>query len=277
MCGHAFFVRGNLVILEKNADFNNHLRGERAVKAGQSEVLRRTYLLLCLYAIFAVLPASALALPRTYDAFYVINKGVLSLARVHVSLKPQSQPGVYRYQSSAEMIGLMSWFNKSRVHEYSILEWQGDTPRPLEYGYEETEGKKKKHAVHISFLWEKGTAHINIDDRQIRQSITPDILDRFSFQFMLTWNLRRGLPLRDYTILDEGQLKTYKIERLREESIRTPIGSFDTIAFARVSGDRKTVFWLAPKLDYLPVRIDTYKQDQHTLSMSLDEMHGLQP
>ena len=53
------------------------------------------------------------------------------------------------------------------------------------------------------------------------------------------------------------EVEARKFVRQGSESVKTNYGTFDTIkvAIKHDKPGRETIFWLAPKLDYLPVKV----------------------
>jgi hypothetical protein len=58
-------------------------------------------------------------------------------------------------------------------------------------------------------------------------------------------------------------LKQYRYQAQGEEAIDTPLGTFDTLRIQRRKDDQPADYtlWLAPALDYLPLRIVRRHQD----------------
>jgi len=57
-------------------------------------------------------------------------------------------------------------------------------------------------------------------------------------------------------VLEYRDIQTCRLHEVGREKLKTPAGEFDTVEVAHKDerGDRTTSFWLAPKLDHLPVQ-----------------------
>ena len=54
------------------------------------------------------------------------------------------------------------------------------------------------------------------------------------------------------------------------EVVKTPAGELDAIRVERVKDASKTtIFWVAPELGYIPVRVEQRKNDSEVLSIAL--------
>ncbi|WP_414450907.1 DUF3108 domain-containing protein [Burkholderia sp. 22PA0099] len=118
-------------------------------------------------------------------------------------------------------------------------------------------------------------ADIAIFNRQTRQIVftrTPDSLkladgtqDRFSLLMQLS-GLVHGAPdvykpgvAREFFVIDNNSGETWPIVTIGDETIRTATTSLETRHFRRLprrAGDTRRIdIWLAPSLDWLPVRL----------------------
>ena len=77
-------------------------------------------------------------------------------------------------------------------------------------------------------------------------------MDKLLYQLAIMHDLQNGRTPASYRIADGGGIKTYSFEKLGEEVVETPLGSFDTIKILRhkPGSSRKYVFWCAPDLEY---------------------------
>ena len=78
-----------------------------------------------------------------------------------------------------------------------------------------------------------------------------------------------------YRVADGGKLKTYVFRYRGQHSISTPFGDVDTLVMERTrsGATRKTTFWLAPSLDYLPVHIE-HREGNRLISMYIRAASG---
>ncbi|VVD95769.1 hypothetical protein PCA20602_01875 [Pandoraea capi] len=96
--------------------------------------------------------------------------------------------------------------------------------------------------------------------------LAPGAQDRFSVMMQLA-GYARGNPERytqvgvthEFTVVDTDSSEVWPVQYVGSETMRTPTGYVETRHFTRLprkSGDERRVdIWLAPSLDWLPVRV----------------------
>ena len=104
--------------------------------------------------------------------------------------------------------------------------------------------------------------------------LTAGICDRLLAQLAMSLDTLQGKPENDYSVLDHDKVQTYRFTRTGNASVNTPAGKYDTVEMTRHddSKNRVTTFWLAPKLDYLPVRIRQTEPGKATISLVLTDI-----
>ncbi|ENW79168.1 hypothetical protein F909_03495 [Acinetobacter sp. ANC 3929] len=97
----------------------------------------------------------------------------------------------------------------------------------------------KKDDTARSFAWQAGA------------------LDELNAELQVREDLKNNSLKTKYLIADAKALDERRFVKQGNESIKTPYGTFNTIkvVMQHDKPERNTVFWLAPKLDYLPVKM----------------------
>ena len=69
-------------------------------------------------------------------------------------------------------------------------------------------------------------------------------------------------------------MQIFRLHAAGKEKLKTSAGKFDTVEVARKDEkkNRTTTFWLAPKLDYLPVQMQQTEPGKATISLVLTEI-----
>jgi hypothetical protein len=90
-----------------------------------------------------------------------------------------------------------------------------------------------------------------------------------SFQFAMMLALQNGHEPGQLPMIDGQKIKLYDHTFLREERIKTPAGTFDTVVYrsARPESSREAIMWLAPKLGYLAVQVEQYRKGKKLFAM----------
>ncbi len=101
------------------------------------------------------------------------------------------------------------------------------------------------------------------------------MLDMLNLELQVREDIKHKQLKPSYLLADDKGIKKISFVNEGEEKVQTDAGDYDTIKIRLVqdSEKRKTYFWLAPKLDYLPVRVH---QDDGSLSydLSLTSYHS---
>ena len=203
---------------------------------------------------------SAGALPA-FEAEYLLYARNTKAARVTRSLA-RLDDGSYEYRSETKTVGLVSLFKKVHIVETSRLSVDGDLLKPAYYSYKRS-GYKKKRDVSIEFNRETNKIKNTINDDFWHMPLEPDVLDKLLYQLAIMRDLQDGRTPVSYRIADGGGIKTYSFEKLGEEVVETPLGSFNTIKMLRhkPGSSRKSVFWCAPDLEFLQVKVEHTEKD----------------
>lgn len=210
--------------------------------------------------LFAV-TATGGTLPERFTAIYIVKKGFMDIGEVKRTLTPQGN-GKYLFESVTSTTGMASWVVKGTITERSIWSLVNGMIQPQQYFYERTFGKGK--LVRLDFDWVKNSVTNNVGKNPWTMPLEPGTMDKLVYQIALMRDMAPGK--RDYTfkIADGGKLKTYQAVVLGEEITDTPLGKFPSIKITRVGDKRGTTLWCAPKLGYLPVRIEQTDDDEFT-------------
>lgn len=134
---------------------------------------------------------------------------------------------------------------------YGPAGWQS-----LSYRYREDGTKTKQGAQR--FDWQAMQASGDKEGRPWQLALSGPAYDQASYPLQLAHDLAAGKTAFDYELVHRGRLKHYHFERTGEEVLDTPAGKLNTVRLekpAKAGDDESTVIWLAPTLDYVPVRI----------------------
>lgn len=181
----------------------------------------------------------------------------------------------YEYRSETKTVGLVSLFRKLHITESSRLVAEGGLLKPVHYRYKRT-GHRKKRDVSIEFNWETGKIKNTINGDFWHLPIEPAVMDKLLYQLAIMYDLRNGKTPASYLVADGGGIKSYRFETLGEETVETPLGSFNAIKMVRhkPGSSRRSVFWCAPELGFLQVKVEHTEKDGSTTVAVLKSMQG---
>ena len=235
-------------------------------------------LLPCMLIMSGPAGAENVAALPTFEAEYTLYAKNTKAARVTRSLA-RLDDNSYEYRSETKTVGLISIFKKVHIVETSRLTVRDRLLQPVLYGYKRT-GDKKKRDVSIEFNWDSKKIKNTINGDFWHMPLEPAVMDKLLYQLAIMYDLQHGQTPESYLVADGGGIKTYSFEKLGEETIDTPLGSFNTIKMLRhkPGSSRKSVFWCAPELDFLQVQVEhTEKDGSKTLAVIKSLRGELQP
>lgn len=222
-----------------------------------------------------LLPGMAAAMPYvppSYTAEYQASKmGLSVVARITLS-----REGEYlRYRAQLRPTGVLSWVLSDEIIEQSIFRITPARLQSLEYLYQHI-GDDRKRLTESRFDWEQGEVRGTRNGREFTLEIPPDAVDRFTLQLSMIQGLMDGRDRFSRTIVDKDRLTTYQFEVGTPQRIDTPVGRVEAIPVIRRIQDRDTTVstWFAPRLHYLPVRLEQMQGDERlVLNLRTLEWH----
>jgi len=205
-----------------------------------------------------------------YDARIKIAGGEVRLATT------QNEAGEYTFEYTIDPGKLIRLFTKGELRETTKFEVIDGRPRALEYTLINTIGSKPRNG-HVTFDWDDNTVKGNYKDKTIDMPIPENAVDRAMLQLVLMADLQNDDLKQQYAIYDKDEFIPISVERVGEESITVPVGTFATVVLrhANEDGSRETILWCAEELGYLPVRIQANDDGSSVLIANLSSVNGL--
>ena len=215
----------------------------------------------CLLMMPGFICADSVAALPAFEAEYSLYSKDIKAAQVTRRLT-RLDDNSYEYRSETKTVGLISLFKKVHIVETSRLTVRERLLRPVYYSYKRT-GDRKKRDVSIEFNWQTSKIKHTINGDFWHMPIEPAVMDKLLYQLAIMYDLQNGQTPDSYLIADGGGIKTYRFEKLGEEIIETPLGSFNTVKMLRhkPGSSRRSVFWCAPALEFLPIKVEHTEKD----------------
>lgn len=209
-----------------------------------------------------------------FSATYALQKFGITGATIKVRFAPKGKYLIYSQTTQAA--GLLRLFRHDTIQAESVMPKNRPIPLPKVYRFSDTGGGHNAHAiVHFDRKTLIATGHIT-NGNAIHVKIDPSTLDRLSLQLALMQAVaHRRHPLNFTTVETWNKLSHYHFKLTGKESIHTPLGTINTVVIERTWKKKKTrfVFWLAPKLHYLPVKLEQIKDNNSPIVMMLQSVH----
>jgi len=222
--------------------------------------------LLCVAVTAPVFAASALA---PYSARYdVITHGLRAGEALFKLQKLAANR--YRFSSQSHTTGIVSLFRHDRIDESSTFRVTPDGDlRAQAYRYERSGENRSQH---IQFDWTHHVAHSAYRGKKKSITIPDDATDAFLAQLKLSRRVAAGMHAGKFPVVNHNKLDTYHLKVVGDETIRVPAGTFAAIRVERADpgSTRKTVFWLAPKLHDVPVKVEQFHDGKSEFRLELN-------
>ncbi len=191
-----------------------------------------------------------------FKAEYVAYKWGDDIGKAELKLEKLSR-SQYSLTYSSDV---SKFFLSDQRYEHSIFEFKNNQFVPQQYYYSRTgTGSDKK--LKLEFV-EKPERKIIVNSSS---KLTWDSeLDNQLYRIDLPRQLAAGKKSLIYNFINyRGELKSYQIDVVGQETLSLPYGELDTIKveIVRHSSSRETFAWFAPELDYNLVRLQQFKDD----------------
>lgn len=210
----------------------------------------------------------------TYEAHYRAEYRGHRLGSRIITVSYDAEDQRYVFESETRLRGILRFARPNPAVERTVFELDEGSIRPLEFDY--TDGSRTgEDNVHILFDWDSGIA---VDESRSSQvSLPAGTLNVGTILVKLMLDVSRGIPPGPYVHTDGESLGIYSYTAGDPESVEVEAGEFDTIVYEQQHGDssRRTIYWLAPALGYLPIRIDQHTDGERRLSLTLESVTGL--
>lgn len=102
------------------------------------------------------------------------------------------------------------------------------------------------------------------------------VLDELNAELQIREDLKSSGLKSTYWLADAKEVEARKFIKQGNEQVKTNYGTFDTVkvVMKHDKPGRETIFWLAPKLDYLPVKV-THEDKKSSYGLLLTGYKGL--
>ena len=128
------------------------------------------------------------------------------------------------------------------------------------------------------FGWAVGAALVKDKQGETRIPLEKPTYDPATLLLVMILDAARGDIRAAYTALDGRKVKRYSIAPAVPETLDTDFGKLETLRVERLreGSDRSMILWMAPALDYVPVRISTTHDGEEELRLELRNVVGIE-
>jgi hypothetical protein len=222
-----------------------------------------------LTALLAVSGTATGAELKPFEASYTVVWRGMSAGTANLSLK-HIEANRWRYESNNSARGIFKVALPGAITQSSDLRIEDGRVVPLHYITDDGTQKGKDDAD-VTFDWAQSRATGTAEGKPVDAPLQPGVQDTLSVQIALIHELEAGRTPTRFTLLDGNEVKDYEYSSEGKEQVETALGTHETIRYRsrRPNSDRSTVFWCAPALGYLPVKVERQRGGKVEWSMSI--------
>ena len=163
-------------------------------------------------------------------------------------VKTDTNKWLYQFKSSIPVVGSASQKSVFTEKDGQI------TPLSSQTKYKILFYKKQSDLV---FDYGKKQLRTNEDGTKKVYPLNKAAYDDMSIEIKLREDLKAGKLKTSYWLADEDGIEQMKLVNHGKTTIKVPAGTFEVLKLEKKHSNpkRKTFFWIAPSLDYMPVRV----------------------
>jgi hypothetical protein len=203
-----------------------------------------------------------------YFAKYEVRYNGFKLGELTQQLSPVID-GLQTLQTRAYTTGIASLLKSDMATQFSLWAREKGENLPVRYSYQYS-GSRDDRSEKLEFDWSGGKVKSLYKGVDTVLQLESGTFDKHMVQIALRQDLSREVKEFSYPVVDRNRLKQYTFKVLGVESVMTrAFGKLKCLKLKRGT----TLFWLAEKLDYLPIKIE--KDEEGTaVSTYLIEFKG---
>ncbi|MEJ2492093.1 MAG: DUF3108 domain-containing protein [Desulfuromonadales bacterium] len=208
-------------------------------------------------------------MPKPYTATYAVKYRGFKLGSLVFTLRP-AQDGTYIYETQAKPGFIARFLVSPDAVERTVVVIDAAGVRPLHWisedGTEETEDDG-----YLAFDWKAQRVTGIVEDKVVDIPTEDGIQDRLSMQVAVLMALQRGRSPGPVKMIAEDRIKQYNYVKKGTRSIDSAVGRYQTILYesTRPGSSHLKKIYHAPKLGYLPVRLENFRKGDLETVMEL--------
>jgi hypothetical protein len=219
----------------------------------------------------ALLPAALCAAPpQRVVVDYQLSYNGMVVAESKETLEHDGKS--YRLTSVARSKGPLAVFYQGNITRTSQGMVTPEGLRPLEFS-----DQRGDNTARAKFDWTKKTLWQENKGRSDTQPMPANAQDRLSFQWSFAFAPPKGKIIEAAVADGRGAPAQYRYEVSGTEVLKTPAGDIDALHLVKLrdpDDKRGTEIWLAPKQNYLPVRVLVLDKDGSRIDTVVTHIEG---
>jgi hypothetical protein len=211
--------------------------------------------------------------PRPFSATYAVSYRGIGAGTVTFDFAHDAATGRYIYETHASPTALARLFVSKAAMERSVMEIDEAGTRPIDWQLDDGKsGKEDDGELH--FDWSRKRVTGVIEGEHVELDTEPGTQDRSSISIAVTTALLRGVEPGTIPLIDDNRIKRYTYTKKETASVDSALGKIDTVIYesTREGSNRTARFWMAPSLEFLPVRAEQIRKGKVETVMILQKV-----
>jgi Protein of unknown function (DUF3108) len=208
--------------------------------------------------------------PIPFVARYSVAWRGITAGHSTLELK-QTGPNAFEYGSSNQAGGIFKLVFPRAIIQDSHFTLEHGEVKPSVYKADDGSPDPQK-TVTLNFDWNAMRVRGTSEGKSVDVALQPGTQDDMSVQIALMLGLRAGHVPPSFWLINKDEVEEYQYTRDGEEQLDTPLGKLDTVIYRshHEGSSRTTRLWLAPTLDYLPLRAEQTRKDKIEFAMHIE-------
>jgi Protein of unknown function (DUF3108)/Family of unknown function (DUF6134) len=202
-------------------------------------------------ALVCLAAAAAGAAPQSITATYDFSFAGISVGELSETYRREGDR--YRIDSVARPNRLAElFFPTFRESSSGSVTPRGLRPETFSHSRSDDDSKTRR----AEFDWSNRSVSLTFDGRSETQSVAEATQDALSMKYQ--FQFAPPTPGESAISMTDGKkVTTYRYRFVREETVETPAGRFETVHYAKIAeaGDSRFELWLSKADHFLPVKI----------------------
>ena len=215
-------------------------------------MLRQKLVSLSLFVLAQMFSSSAMSLPKESSAVFDVSRNGASVGYAEHSLIYLGQ--TYEYTKATQSTGLAHLLTKASILEKVSGKFSGEKLMPVSYSFNQ---KTRKKTVTEEARFAGNRVSGMYKGNPYALDAPANFVDRATLEIAVARDLALNVPTLQYNVMERGKIKKYLFTRVGNEQLQTNAGVFNTtkVLVQRADKSRKTTYWMAKELTYLPVKM----------------------
>jgi hypothetical protein len=214
------------------------------------------------------------AVPQPFTATYAVSYRGIGAGTITFTFSQDPASGHYIYETHPNPGMLARLFISKAAVERSVMEIDANGTRPVEWTLDDGKSSKDDDGE-LHFDWSHNSVTGTVENEPVNLTVEPGTQDRSSIQIAVTTSLLRGVEPGTIPLIDDNRIKRYVYAKKEQASVDSALGKLDTVIYesTREGGSSRTSrFWMAPSLEYLPVRAEQIRKGKVETVMVLQKL-----